>query len=91
MNIIIEHFREELKTAIEHDLYVTLTTESCEELLEALIREQFIKPCISGKQCEHNKNIVLDKMIAEIYNLKQKSGYTFVNIDNILSIIYKYR
>lgn len=33
---IIEAFREELKTAIKHDLYVHLDTESCKEILEAL-------------------------------------------------------
>ena len=33
---IIEAFREELKSAVKHDLYVTLDTEDCEELLEAL-------------------------------------------------------
>lgn len=33
---IIEAFREELECAVEHDLYTTLTTEQCKELLEAL-------------------------------------------------------
>lgn len=33
---IIESFVEELKSAVEHDLYVTLDTGSCEEILEAL-------------------------------------------------------
>lgn len=33
---IIEAFREELESAVKHDLYVTLDTESCKELLEAL-------------------------------------------------------
>ena len=33
---IIENFREELQCAVEHDLYTTLTTEQCRNLLEAL-------------------------------------------------------
>lgn len=33
---IIDAFREELETAVKHDLYVTLTTEQAEELLKAL-------------------------------------------------------
>lgn len=33
---ILEAFREELKSAIKHDLYVTLDTESCKEILDAL-------------------------------------------------------
>lgn len=33
---IIEEFREELENAVEHDIYVTLDTESCKELSEAL-------------------------------------------------------
>ena len=33
---IIETFREELESAVEHDLYVTLDTGSCKEILEAL-------------------------------------------------------
>ena len=33
---IIEAFREELESAVKHDLYVTLDTESCKELMEAL-------------------------------------------------------
>ena len=33
---IVEAFREELESAVEHDLYVTLDTGSCQELLEAL-------------------------------------------------------
>lgn len=33
---IIEAFREELESAIKHDLYVTLDTGTCEEILEAL-------------------------------------------------------
>lgn len=33
---IIEAFVEELESAVKHDLYVTLDTGSCEELLEAL-------------------------------------------------------
>lgn len=33
---IIEAFREELESAVKHDIYVILDTESCKELLEAL-------------------------------------------------------
>ena len=33
---IIKAFRDELQTAVEHDLYVHLTTEQCENLLKAL-------------------------------------------------------
>ena len=36
-------------------------------------QEPFInKPCVSEKQCEHDKNVILDKIRAEI----SKSWYT---------------
>lgn len=33
---ILEAFIEKLESAVEHDLYVTLDTDSCQEILNAL-------------------------------------------------------
>lgn len=33
---ILEAFKEELECAVEHDLYATLDTGSCKDILEAL-------------------------------------------------------
>lgn len=56
----------------ECPLYGTTGTDHCEKdcvrlAIEALEQEPFInKPCVSEKVCEHDKQMVLDKIRAEI-------------------------
>ena len=47
---------------IPYDVYSTLI-----DGIDTLEQEPFInKPCVSEKQCEHDKNVILDKIRAEV-------------------------
>ena len=63
-------------------------------------QEPFInKPCVSEKQCEHDKNVVLDKISAEIIekywdcDICKYNGHVNIrgDINDILQIIDKYK
>lgn len=68
--------------------------------IKALEQETFInKPCcISGEVCEHDKNVVLDKLRAEIEQLRLYKAQ-FITSDNkvcidsqeVLNILDKYK
>ena len=55
------------------------------ELLDELEQEPFMnKPCISSKVCEHDKEVVLDKIRAEIEKQEKwllQAGYNTYNVD----------
>lgn len=60
--------------------------------IDTLEQEPFInKPCVSEKQCEHDKNVILDKIRAEIVELQKdyrEYGWAYVDA---LNIIDKYK
>ena len=59
------------------------------ETIKALEQEPFInKPCISVGICEHDKSIVLDRIRAEIIELRGKQN---VGVLECLDIIDKYK
>ena len=64
------------------------TREEYEEFLDmaikALEQEPFInKPCVSSEVCEHDKNVVLDKIRAEIKALTSNRGFLSCSVDHI--------
>lgn len=69
------------------------------ELLDELEQEPFMnKPCISSKVCEHDKEVVLDKIRAEIEEQVLESlsdggddWFTAEKVNECLDIIDKYR
>ena len=68
--------------------------EACIVISKWLEQEPFInKPCVSDKQCEHDKNVVLDKIrteIDELDALRFSSGERIYK-DEVLDIIDKYK
>lgn len=80
------HNREELHRKVyeEHKL-----------ILELLEQEPFInKPCVSTGVCEHDKNVVLDKIRAEIANYQKEAVYSddvVMTKRMVLAIIDKYK
>lgn len=57
--------------------------------IDTLEQESFInKPCVSEKQCEHDKNVVLDKIRAEIDNALSDG---MIHKKTVLGIIDKYK
>ena len=72
--------------------------QTLNKIMDWLEQEPFInKPCVSQKTCEHDKNIVLDKIRAEIeqrpYGIANDSviqGMKYERAD-ILEIIDKYK
>lgn len=72
-----------------------LSMNEIKDLPSVTPQEPFInKPCVSEKQCEHDKNAVIDKIRAEIEGLSRfeiRGELTpLVNVDNVLDIIGKY-
>ena len=58
---------EAIKEYVIPSLKHTWNEKINKEVLEALEQEPFInKPCVSEKVCEHDKQMVLDKLRAEI-------------------------
>lgn len=90
--------RLELLKQIEKDIHVcslesTLLDDakSCaiHSVIEELEQEPFInKPCVSSGVCGHDKNKVLDKIRAEIIELRSKQN---VGVLECLDIIDKYK
>ena len=85
----------------ECPLYGTTGTDHCEKdcvrlAINALEQEPFInKPCVSEKVCEHDKQMVLDKIRAEI---EQKCCITIrsenepaITLYDVFQIIDKYK
>lgn len=71
-----------------------------EALDETLKQEPFInKPCVSEKACEHDKNVVIDKIRAEIEQLPTiectETRRIYIDADdfkeNVLAILDKYK
>ena len=64
-------------------------------ILELLEQEAFInKPCcISGEVCEHDKNVVLDKIRAEIEQdaFKDVNGSKYIFVNRVNQILDKYK
>lgn len=61
------------------------------ELLDELEQEPFMnKPCISSKVCEHDKEVVLDKIRAEIEEAQTYDGI-YIDRAYVLEIIDKYK
>ena len=92
------------KCAKEHESDRTFTghiivSDLCKDtanLLETLEQESFInKLCVSEKVCEHDKQMVLDKIRAEIESLERfeirGEKTPLVNGDKALDIIDKYK
>ena len=63
--------------------------------IEALEQEPFInKPCVSEKVCEHDKNVVIDKIRAEIEEYQKDAFYyneVMISRKMVLAIIDKYK
>lgn len=81
-----------------------ISREAEEMAIKALEQEPFMnKPCISANVCEHDKNVVLDKVRAEIKALSpEPTAYDVVDgnpikeavwetLTDVLQIIDKYR
>ena len=77
-------------TPTGHIVVFTLCKDTA-NLLEKLEQESFInKPCVSSGVCEHDKNVVLDKIRAEIEKQEKwllQAGYTAYNVDIALDAI----
>lgn len=100
-----EEAREELKEMIEYEwgTYFTNTAKKHVTALEMAIKEldqePFMnKPCISSKVCEYDKEVVLDKIRAEIEQLRLHKAQLLTNdnkvcIDSqeVLNILDKYK
>ena len=53
--------------------------EHWEEVIKALEQEPFInKPCVSSEVCEHDKQKVLDKIKAQIY---EEAAFAYADFD----------
>jgi len=63
--------------------------------IKALEQESFInKPCVSSGVCEHDKNVVIDKIRAEIAEIPKKYPMTMDyenGLKEALTIINKYK
>lgn len=63
----------------------------CKDILDYLEQEPFInKPCVSEKPCEHDKNVALDKIIAEVEEIETYDGI-YIDRAYVLEIIDKYK
>ena len=70
-----------------HDL-----CEALEMAMKALEQEPFInKTCVSEKVCEHDKQKILDKIRAEIEELRYGQPFRKFVVDECLEIIDKYK
>lgn len=73
--------------------------EDVEQAIEALEQEPFInKPCVSSGVCEYDKNVVLDKIRADIQFIKDKclpnsiaEEYEQKGLQEALDILDKYK
>lgn len=88
-----------LKCKVKHLCHNgTITERECDRILKALEQEPFInKPCVSSGVCDLDKNKVLDKIRAEIEELKPNNpnfkGYFEHNValNKVLEVIDKYK
>ena len=85
---------KEVRSTIQPFLY---DNEAKDYILKALEQESFInKPCVSSGVCEHDKNKVLNKIRAEIEELKPNNpnfkGYFEQNValNKVLEVIDKH-
>lgn len=66
-----------------------------EALDETLKQEPFInKPCISSGVCDHDKNVVIDKIRAEIEKIYERENHSFdcLNaLDELKEFLDKYK
>lgn len=64
-----------------------------EEIMKALEEPSINKPCVSTGACEHDKNVVLDKVRAEIEQdaFKDVNGSKYIFINQVNQIIDKYK
>ena len=74
--------------------------QTLNKIMDWLEQEPFInKPCVSSGVCEHDKNVVLDKIRAEILDnafsvVNPKNTYEYINVldlDSIEKILDKYK
>lgn len=100
-----EEAREELKEMIEYEwgTYFTNTAKKHVTALEMAIKELEQEPfmnkaCVSNKVCEHDKEVVLDKIRAEIEQLRLHKAQFLTNdnkvcVDSqeVLNILDKYK
>lgn len=64
--------------------YGIQTSSAWIEVIEALEQDPFInKPCISTGVCEHDKNVVLDKIGAEIEEYKSRQLTLATGVDDL--------
>lgn len=82
----------------EKEIRDTFTEIWADGIIKALEQEPFInKPCASSGVCEHDKNVVIDKIRAEIEELKPNNpnfkGYFEQNValNKVLQILDKYK
>lgn len=76
-----------------------ITVNACEEAIKILEQEPFInKPCVSSGVCEHDKEVVLDKIRAEIEEKKKERCFDDedmfayrTGLDEAIDIIDKYK
>ena len=83
----------------KRELYMGEIIENLEAISKNLEQEPFInKPCVSEKSCEHDKNEVLDKIRAEIEQLRlHKAQYVTsdnkvcIDSQDVFNVIAKYK
>lgn len=81
----------------EKEIRAIFTEPWADGIIKALEQEPFInKPCVSEKPCEHDKNVVLDKIradiIAESFPEDEESCCAkLVYLADVLAIIEQYK
>ena len=87
--------REEAIEFIAQSVKSDVDMANVADAIEALEQEAFInKPCcISGEVCEHDKNVVLDKIRAEIEQdaFKDVNGSKYIFVNRVNQILDKYK
>lgn len=88
--------REEvIKEVKNYDNYPNGISKECRDyILKALEQEPFInKSCVSSGVCEHDKNIVIDKIHDEVSHLvfRPYEGRNTLDRKDVLQIIDKYK
>ena len=83
---------EEVPMSDKNKLLLEVNKAICDNLKE-LEQEPFInKACVSNKVCEHDKEVVLDKIRTDIQRLRDCSCYCSDGvIDDVEDIIDKYK
>lgn len=87
----LREYVEKLESQGEIPYYVYSNLIDCIDTLE---QEPFMnKVCVSSKACEHDKEVVLDKIRAEIEQsaFNDVNGSKFISVRRVNRIIDKYK